>query len=476
MDLVSLFTKEKDIAGIEVADGFLRLILLGRNYEKKGQVYIREISEVPLDPGVILSGDLKDRKKFTEALKKLLAESQQKASAKISYAVVSIPHLSLYSKVFSFPKGVAPSRMNEAMKVNVSFNLPVKPEDVYIDWEEMHSPDKNELMLASAPKSLINEFQTAFAEAGITPIAIESRILSLIRILNIESAKPTLLVIKEKTYTGFVILQNDAIRFSKFNSREMAQGDIDVEIKKISNFYETEHEQIAKIVSFAEAEVPKKFANHPKIVEAGKNAGKWLPALGAAMRGLLPASEDKLISLMAVGTEEAYARQERIVFIRLMGDIVTFISILVTASFAAVWLIMLSVRTSVEAQVQLTATPITGESQEIERRVQKLNSFMSALIEIDRKAPRWSRVIEEVRSKAVPGITALSLSLPSPEGVLTLGGVARERKDISAFRNSLATSEMFIEVHNPPSNFDKRIDIPFTIMFKLKDPANLYIR
>lgn len=469
MDLVSLFTKEKDIAGLEISDDFLRLALLRRNYEKKGNVYIKELAEEPLEAGVVVSGVLKNQDKFVAALNKLLT----KVGAKIDYAIVSIPHLNLYSKVFSFPKSVGAGKLNEAMKVTVNFNLPVKPEAVYIDWEEVHVEGKNELMLATVSKEIVNSFTKALEASKITPIAFESHALSLIRILEADTEKPALLILKDKNHTGFIILKNGAIRFSKFAGRSMAQAEIDLEVKKISSFYEADKEPIAKTISQEEITLPKKFANYSKVKEEA-DSNKWLIVLGAGMRGLLPASEDKLISLMAVGTEEAFAKQERVVFAKLLGDVTTFIAIFITLSFLAVWLIMVSVKNSVDAQVSITAVSISNEAQQIEARAAKLNSVMGILLDIDSKSPRFSIVLEEIRTKTIAGITIMTVSIPGPEAVIQLNGVAAQRKDISAFRTSVASSNLFTEVVSPPSNLDKRTDIPFTMTFRLKDSSVLY--
>ncbi len=470
MDLVSLFTKEKDIAGLEISDDFLRLALLARNYEKQGNVYIKELAEEPLENGVVVAGVLKNPEKFIASLTKLLAQSKNK----IGYVVVSIPHINLYSKVFSFPKSVGAGKLNDAMKVTVNFNLPVKPDEVYIDWEEVHAEGKNELMLATVSKKIVDAFSKALEAVKITPIAFESHTFSLIRILELDTEKSTLLILKGKTQTGFVILKNGAIRFSKFTARAMTQAEIDLEVKKITNFYESDKEPISKTIDESQVKVPKKFANYPKIKEEGEKANRWLVTLGVAMRGLLAASEDKLISLMPVGTEEAYAKQERIVFIKLIGDVITFLAIFITISFLAVWLIMVSVKSSVDAQVGITSVPLSTESQQIETKVVKLNSLMGILLDIDGKSPRFSIVLEEIKTRTIAGITIISVSIPGPDSVINLSGVASQRKDISAFRTAMAASALFGDVQSPPSNLDKRTDIPFTMTFKLKDPSILY--
>lgn len=473
MDLVSLFTKEKDIAGLEISDDLLRLVLLARNYERKGNVYIKELIEEPLGTGTIVGGIVQDSEKLTDSLKKLVAKSGEK----IEYAIVSIPHLSLYSKVFSFPKAVGGDKLNEAMKVAVNFNLPVKPETVYIDWEEVHAEGKevkNEIMLATVPKEIVNAYTKALDSAGITPIAYESNVFSIARTLDLDGAHATLVILKEKSRTGFIIFKASAIRFSKFISKPMAQGEIDLEVKKISSFYEAEQEPIAKIINSSEITIPKKFANHAKLSAGGEN---WLIALGAGMRGLLPRSEDKLISLMAVGTEEAYAKQERIVFIKLLGDIATLVAVIMAGSFLVVWmLVAFYIKANADKQVSLQYTPVSAADQQIEARALKLNSIMDILIQIDDMSPRFSVIVDELKARTTPGITILSLSVPNVDGRITLNGIAKARRDISTFRNSLAESALFADVESPPSNLDKRTNIPFSASFAIKDKSLLFKR
>ena len=81
--------------------------------------------------------------------------------------------------------------------------------------------------------------------------------------------------------------------------------------------------------------------------------------------------------------------------------------------------------------------------------------------------------MDELRLKNSGGITVTAVSFPSPDGVLSISGIAHDRISLNVFKKSLVDSSMFIEVNLPLNNLDKKEAIPFSITFKLKDPASI---
>ena len=77
--LIKLFTREEQIAGLEISDNYLRVALLrsgkeDRKDEGKSAVEIKFLAEEPLAKGVLTNGSIQNRAEFIKSVKKLMAD------------------------------------------------------------------------------------------------------------------------------------------------------------------------------------------------------------------------------------------------------------------------------------------------------------------------------------------------------------------------------------------------------------------
>lgn len=181
MEILKILTGEESIAGLEINGEYLRLTLLSRKNDAKEKGKIKtEIKlsiEEPLEAEIIAEGAVKNKPELIKSLQKLIAKSPEK----IKNLIVSIPADNVYFRIFSFPKTVSETKIEEAMKLTIGFQLPAKPEDSYLDWEKLESPDQNEILLAVAPKNAVDAYLKSLSSAGLNPVALEFHPLSLIR-------------------------------------------------------------------------------------------------------------------------------------------------------------------------------------------------------------------------------------------------------------------------------------------------------
>lgn len=466
MDLVTLFTREESVGGLHIADDAIRFCLIKKDRIAR-RISVAALVEEKLENGIVENGILKNPQKLTEALRKIAA----KLPEKIDYVVLSINHLNAFSKLFYFPNNVSSDKLREAMQFNVSFNIPVKIADVYIDWENIAAEKKNEILLISIPKETADSYVDAVSPV-FKPVALETHVLSLSRVVDAGAGGPAMIVERGKGYTGLFILKNKMMKIAHFIDRALPENDIEKEVKKLSEFYEVESEPIAASMALSDILLSKTFMGIKQIKD---NPGGWAAAVGAAMRGVLPRGDDTLISLMAVGTEESYEDQKRAIFIKLLSEMTTAVAGIIAVAFIAVWLIMIGINSSLSKNLGENL-PVPTDAVATERKVEQFNKIVSSLGDAIRQSPNWSIALEEIRARVVSGIIITDISIPSPTATISMGGIAKQRSNITEFRNSLASSTMFIDVVSPLSNLEKRTDIPFSISFKLKDPNILYAK
>lgn len=477
-DVVDLLSKKEIIAGLDVSDSFLRLVLLNETRHSK-LVFVEEAAEVPLAKGIIESGILKNEEAFLSAVSSLLSKSK----AHIEDVIVSLSDLNAYSKIFSFPKAISGEKLNSAMRVSSGFNLPVNTDDVYLDWESVPSETSNEVYLALIPKKIVDPYIKAFEKIKVKPVIVETHILSIVRSIKTEGVLPTLIILKGRNSTSFMVVKGRSLRFARAIGRAMNNDELDTEIKKISDFYEVSDESIKKIITLDELEMPPKFKDDPKLIEASAENGTpkdkvnqrdWLVAVGAAMRGLLHRSEDQLITLTSIGTERAYEIQKDTIFAKFIYSATIAMSAVIAAAFIMVWFLMLTIQRNILPQRGAGTGALPQNSIVLENRAASFNAMVQAIQGIIKQSPNWSLLFDELRSRLTTGIIINSFQSNKTDEPIMITGTAKTRANLNEFEQSLKTSEMFTSVQIPLTDLEKKTDINFRASFKLKDPNSLY--
>ena len=483
LNLLKLFTRDEPIAGLEISDSCLRLALLLK--EEKGELRaksseeealeIKALGEKPLKGGIIGGGEIKKKEDFIAALNELLKDIKPR----IRYAVVSIPADNVYARLYSFPKTVSGEKLEETMKLTVGFQLPVKVEDTYLDWEKTSAETRrNEVFLATIRKPIIDNYLEALAAVGLRTVAIEFHPMSVARAADISPGKTVLALISGKENITVSVIENKTVRFNRtIPANRTNAASFAEEIRKVVDFYESENKtSISEIVSIGEtsasddrilpAKIMKLFSGHPKI---SKDSGKWLIAVGAAWRGLLPRAEDALVSLMPIGTEEAYENQKALAFAEFLSAIVIGLSAFFAVVFVGVWILMTSVQQSFNGRLQsLISLPLPTDAPEIESRARNLNETVGKASNILGTIFTWSGLLEELKSRTIPGIAINSVSLPAPDATMNLTGIAQNRPQLNSFKKSLEESSLLTEVALPLANLEMKESIPFLISFRLR--------
>lgn len=455
MDLLRILTREEPIAGLEISDEYLRLAFLSFN-KKTAKNEIKFLTEEPLDESGLVA-----------ALKKLIVKSP----VKIKNLIVSIPANGIYSRLFSFPKTVSKIRIEEAMKLTVGFQLPAKPEDSYLDWEKLESQDKNEIILATVPKNIINAYLEAFSAANLNPIAVEFHSLSLARIIEAVVDKPLLIKLSSKDSVGIFIIKNNTVQFSRILPKSFIadKKNLDEELKRIADYFETENNQPAEFLEISDLKIFDALKADQLIKD-----NKWLISIGAAWRGLTPRSQDEFISLMPLGTEQAYEYQKAVSFSELVSDIIIGLSVFFAVAYLGTLLLMFSIQRSILKQMEnLTAIPFAEDAVALEEKAKDLNGLIKTESEITKTLFRYSVILEELKSKVPPEIKIASIDIPSPDTLINIVGVAQNRAQLNLFKKSVESSEFFSEVRIPLTNIEQKDNISFSMALRVRDPQKI---
>ena len=489
MNIFSLLTKEKHIAGIEISDSFVRvsffhnekninffkIIRSQKTTPKNGELVL---IEEPIPENIILDGVVINKTILTKILKTIW----DKAKLDKSYAVVSIPEDKVYSNILSFPKTVNDSHFEEAVNLAINFQLPLKRNEVYVGWENTGNiNNKNEALVSAMPKNIADDYINVLDNADIKTLALESHISSMVRFVKSKSEEIILFTKKNKDSTTVFIVKDGILQFSRTIPTVFVKEEKSLigEITKIKTSLESKYDKKIKELNLNETEIKEDYEKYLESVKVN-NAElqpKWFVSLGAFFRGKIPEGKDDRISLLPVGTAEAYSYQKTATFIALLRNMTIGVSIFFLFAFAGIYLFIFSLaQTANQENSVLNTSPVPPEILQKESWINNVNATTLAVKTILSNTPMWNILLDEINSRVLSGILISNFSVTSINDQMSMIGTAKDRNILNQFKKSLQASTYLTAVDLPINNLEQKGDIPFTISFRLKDPSMLYYK
>jgi hypothetical protein len=466
MNLSTITSRVEHIGGIEISDMAVRAVLYKNKTHRNSAHTV--YAEVELGSDVIVDGEVVDTEKLTAALLAL----QAKASFNTHYFIVSIPSKSVYVKIMSFPPSVTGTRLTSALNLNLNLQSPFPADSYYMDYEKVDSEHENKIAVVMSDKTIIDAYTTALTNAKIKTVAIEFHGMSIARLVP-RLPNPVMLYNTLAESIEVYIIENNAVHFTRTIPQTIAFSTeaIKEELRKIECYYSTEYnkEVTHLILDSISPELKLPTMIYPP--------GKWIIALGAATRGMIPPGKDTINSLLPVGTEEAYSYQAASGFTALLENTTIGIAIFFVVAYCAVWGLMISIEGhSSQTIVNLSNVSLTPEILVTENKTRDFNNLIDVTSTIVKETPEWSLFIETLKKQVPDSITITTLSFSIPEEPIRIAGIAKSRNELNAFKKILENTPMFTDVVLPLNNLEKKGDLPFTITFNLKNPADLYFK
>lgn len=164
-----LFTKKKDIVGVDIGSCAVKLVQLR---ETKGGYQLQKIGILPLPAEAIVDNTLMDSSSIVETVKSLLASLNVKAKE----AVCSISGNSVIIRKISLP--VMPvEELEDQIHWEAEQYIPFDINDVNVDFEilspDEQDPSKMNVLLVASKKDIINDYLAVFAEAGLKLVVVD---------------------------------------------------------------------------------------------------------------------------------------------------------------------------------------------------------------------------------------------------------------------------------------------------------------
>lgn len=475
--ILNLINPQPPIGGLEISESDLRFVGF-----KRGNIFRFGLK---LAPGIIEDGKIKNRQDFLAALSKLRTEIAGKIVKKI-YVVVNISDGDIYTEIFNLPF-TASENLDEAASLNLQMISPIDISASYYDWQFLgekviEGSDQLEFFGAFIPKHIIDEYESVLTEAGFGVAAIEFPGLSLTRTL-IEASEG---VLKNKAYLSlylggngltFCLIKDGNLYFTHSVSWSSVYGSerqivfdsfkklIIDETQKVLNFYENHWQgsiienflivapglinEISRIVS---ENFPSLTVKTPVLKKSKELSAEWFIAFGGAARGLIPRSEDTIISLASIGTEEKFRQFQTLNFIKIWRNIVfasLFFVFLIFAS--AEWFLITTEKTLEEKTVNAAVVAEKEEISRLENEAVNFNKKIESVLFVKNQLSEFSPFFEKIKELAAEDVTIDRIFIQSLETPVIISGRAMGEKAVINFKDALEKTPQFKNINLPLS-------------------------
>ncbi len=194
--------------GLDVSDRSFKYVELS---EKRGQFLVSRFGTRIIPEGIVESGEIKDKKKFTELLKSINSE------LKIKFINASLPEEKAFISRIELPL-MDEENIRDAIEFQLEEHIPLSPNDAIFDFEIIKKDEKKKTIsvnVAACPKALVESYRDTFLESGFFPLSFEMETQSFSRsMVPKNSGTSYFLVDFGKTRTSFAIVNEGKVKFS----------------------------------------------------------------------------------------------------------------------------------------------------------------------------------------------------------------------------------------------------------------------
>ncbi len=478
MNLTNIISNEEPVGGLELSDNTIKFSLLKKNGSSLEVITLVTAEESKQDKTGYF---IKDEASLTSKIKEFANKYG------INYVILSIPSDLTFAKTYSFPGIMPDEKVTDSIKLIAELQLPQKPADIY--WDSLNYDSKREgkseksVLLSFAKKSLIDNLIANTKKAGLKVIAVESRAISLARAIEQKPEEVLLVVERDKTATSFYVIKNNQLLFLQSLDNKKIGANLNREIKQIIKYFEWLSQPITGLFLNGRFEAKEIKSLPIKLIKPELNKKiKAIKAinpssfvvLGAALRGSLPRQSDNNISLMDVGTEEAYEQAKAQAGVNFLMSITIALAAFFIIAFYSTWTLIAMTQRNFNEEIISFNNTAESDPYTLSSRAQSFNKIIQQASALAKTSPHWSLVVSEIKSRISPNITIKNLALTGPEDVLSLTGTAKSREDINSLRRTLEESRLLKNVNIPLDNLGKKEDIPFAATFQIKNSKLIY--
>lgn len=213
-----LFQPRTDHIGLDISDHSLKAVQFIKTLN--GRLKLVGLSAQYLADGIIKDGTIKNTVAFTKAVSQLLLKPTW-GKFTTNLIVASLPESRTFIKMITVPS--SNQDIAQAVKWEAQHHIPLPLEDTYWDWQTIKSTpnfdnSRQPILLAAAPKDIVESYNQALNQTHLTAIAMEIEaqaiVRSLIPINQVNQTEATMIIDIGGDHTSLIMFSFDTIQFT----------------------------------------------------------------------------------------------------------------------------------------------------------------------------------------------------------------------------------------------------------------------
>lgn len=225
------------VTGLDISDQTVKFIRFGKQGK---QIRVGEHGGIPIEPGVVVNGEIKEPKALAEALRG--ASFGARPPFRERFVIASLPEEKSFLRVVQVPR-IKTADLKNALRWELSETIPLPLEEIYFDYEVIPQAalrDHLDVLTVAFPREIVDSYLAVFRAAGIVPMALELESQSIARALvdRLHPLDPVIILDIGASRTSFVMLYNGSIALTStipFSGKVLNQaiaGALDVDSAK----------------------------------------------------------------------------------------------------------------------------------------------------------------------------------------------------------------------------------------------------
>lgn len=210
-----MFTRSKKLVlGLDLSNRSFKIVQFK---ERTGKLSLVSLVKQDIPAGLVENSEIKKEKELIILVKRALVKMKGE-SLQTRQVVCNLPEEKVFIRVVQLPL-MKKEEINHAVRWEAEAHIPLGLDEVYLDWQVIepntaHS-DHLDILVAAAPRTLIESYFNFLKKCGLQPIALEPESIAVVRsLIGDNQVKPVIIVDIGTTGTNFVIFAASAIRFT----------------------------------------------------------------------------------------------------------------------------------------------------------------------------------------------------------------------------------------------------------------------
>jgi len=199
-----------DFFGLDIGSHNIKIVQLKKNKDK---YQLMAFGSAPSTSRGLLSEAESDLNAIAEIIKKLYQETK----IRTKNVVAALPQDQVFTRLVTFPP-LSEQELESALKWEAEQYIPLPLEEVSLTYEVVgkvreNSQEKMEVLLAAAPKNLIEKILRVLKIAGLNAVSLEMEITALARSLVSSDSQSVLIVDLGAKATDLAVVEGGQIIF-----------------------------------------------------------------------------------------------------------------------------------------------------------------------------------------------------------------------------------------------------------------------